>query len=92
LFDLLLLPPARRFLESLEGADLREVQRLLDIIAQDPFWDNETKVPFPVPPAIVSIYDNGRFRIIYHLLNSHVIRIWAIGRSGTNPNIFERTR
>ena len=81
MFDLFLLPPATRFLESLDPVDREEVRRLLDIIARDPFWDHRTKLPFPVLPAIISLYDNGEFKIAYHILNSAVISIWAIGRS-----------
>jgi hypothetical protein len=54
---------------------------LLDIIARDPFWDHRTKFPLPVMPAIISLYDSGEFKIAYHILNSAVISIWAIGRS-----------
>ena len=82
MFELFFYRPATRFLETLEGAELQEVRRLLDIIAMDPFWDNRTKFPFPVPPPIVSIYESGQFRIVYHVITNTRINIWAIGHSG----------
>lgn len=87
MFELYLLEPAVRFLESLEGADRDEVRRLLDLIATDPFWDQRTKFPFAVPPAIVSLYDSGEFKIVYHLVNNSRINVWAIARSGERPRI-----
>jgi hypothetical protein len=87
LFEIFLLGPALRFLESLEGDDQQEVRRLLDIICQDPFWDNRTKFPFPVPPATATLYESGRFRIVYHVLNNTRINVWGIGRSGENVPI-----
>jgi hypothetical protein len=88
LFELNLLRPAVRFLESLkEDADRNEVRRLLDIIAVDPFWDQRTKFPFPVPPAIVSMYRSDRFKIVYHVINSSRINVWAIGFAEDKPQI-----
>lgn len=87
LFELFLLKPATRFLEGLEAADLQEVRRLLEIISHDPFWDQRTKFPFPVPPAVVTMYDSGRFKIVYHVASSVQIKVWAIGYSGERPQI-----
>jgi hypothetical protein len=39
------------------------------------------KFPFQVPPVTVSLYGDGQFKLVYHVVNERLVRVWAIGRS-----------
>jgi hypothetical protein len=81
LFEIRLLRAAIAFLEQLNEVEQREVLERLSLLSQDPSHDGVHKFPFLVPPVTVSLYDDGQFKIVYHVVNERLIRVWAIGRS-----------
>ena len=82
-FTVKLHKKAEFFLRSLKGTELDEVRRRLDLIQDDPLIDDRVKLALPMPPAILTLYDDGGdFRIVYHVPSSVLIRVWSITRAG----------
>ena len=69
---------AQRAALSLE--DQQEVDRLINLIELDPWHDDVHKAAFDMPPVVISVYDNGTWRIAYRVADNAFIEVYAIGR------------
>jgi len=79
-FDARLLSPARRFLESAAPEVQKEVARIIEqLLCFDPYIDNKTKISFAVPPAILALYSDGTYWVLYRISRNTEIIIWNIG-------------
>ena len=77
-----LLSPAERFYLSAVDEERRELDRIIRNLCTDPTINNRTTFVFSAPPAILSLYSDGRFWIMYHLPNSTDLRVMNIGHAG----------
>lgn len=80
-----LLPPAERFYVGCTDDDRRELDRLLRNLCSEPRINNLTTFAFPVPPAILTLFRDGRFWIVFHLPNAVQLTVLNIGRAGSKP-------
>jgi hypothetical protein len=79
-FEAALRAPARAFRDSLDERDRAEVDRLIALIELDPYIDNVHKFLFQINDRIVTIYDNGTWRIGYRIVDNWVVEILSIRR------------
>lgn len=84
--DAVLGADARRFRDDVATAAEREqIDAIITRICASPDVDYETRFPFsPIPRRSNGmIYNDGRFWIIYDMLNAWTIEILGIGTVGT---------
>jgi hypothetical protein len=67
------------------GEERREVARYIDLIAIDPWIDNQVKIPLLWPPAVFVVYRGTRLWIVYHQTNN-LIRVMNVGRWKDPPS------
>jgi hypothetical protein len=80
-YDFVFLPRARRDYERLDPLDQAEIDRLVELLCEDPAVDNVRKFDFPMPPAILRLFDNERWAIFYSVIDPSVVQLWAIAPS-----------
>ncbi len=87
--DAILQPPARHFYDVIAGEVQRDqLDRIIELICQDPRIDNEIKFALPVGKdefgnrRFHTAYSDGRFVIVYHHLNNWTLSILNIGYAG----------
>jgi hypothetical protein len=82
LFSAKITDPAERFLEGATAKEREEIAHIIDsILCYDPYVDGHHKIPISIPPAVVTLYFDERFWIIYHIVRNTEIRIWNIGHA-----------
>lgn len=86
-----LMGPAERFYVSVTDDDRREIDRIIHNLCADPTINNKTTFVFSVPPAILSLYSDGRFWIVYHLPTSLELRVMNIGAPGEKRTVHRST-
>lgn len=77
--DAILRNPARFFYEAASEDEQDELDRIIVNICRDPRVDEEVKFVLPAPPAVLNIYSDKRFWVVYHQLNNWTISILNIG-------------
>lgn len=80
-----LLGPAREFYVGASDSDRRELDRIIHNLTVDPLVDQKMKFVFSVPPAIMTLYQDGRFWIVYRLPDGDSLLIYNIGRASSRP-------
>jgi len=81
-FEANLFKAAERFLLGANEEERQEVARIIDsVLCYDPYIDLHCKIRFDVPPVVVSMYQDERFWIVYHIVKNTQIDIWNIGRA-----------
>lgn len=89
MFEPRLFAAAERFLINATADERQELARIIDqILCYDPWIDNKTKIAFPLPPAILTLYADGKYWIMYHVVKNTEIRIWNIGYAHEPPKPF----
>lgn len=74
-FDVLIPADAKRFYEGLDEADQAEIDRLIGLLQSDPWVDDIHKFVYPSEVVVLTVYDDGRWVILYRLLENHIIHI-----------------
>ncbi len=86
-----LLKPALRFLdEQANSSERQQIVEIIDKICADPqatYPDGTTKFYFPALPAILTIYKEDDWWIIYHKATEFLLHIIHIGRISEKPHI-----
>ncbi|MGH2608677.1 MAG: hypothetical protein ACRDHF_06255 [Tepidiformaceae bacterium] len=82
-----LLPSAEAFYAEANEEDRAELKRIVRNLCQDPTTNNRTTFAFPVPPAIMTLYADDRFWVLYHLPNGDELNVVAFGRAGDKVRI-----
>ncbi len=85
-----LLSPAERFYVAASDAERVELDRIIHNLCADPTINNRTTFLFSVPPAILSLYSDSRFWVMYHLPNATELRVMNIGRPGDRQTPHKR--
>lgn len=66
--------------------DRQEIARIIDnVLCVDPWIDGKSKIDFPVYPAILTLYTDGKYWIVYHLVGNTVLHIFNIGYAKDPP-------
>ena len=66
---------------ALHEYERNEVDQLLALIELDPYEDGIHKFKVLVAPLIMTVYDNGTWRITYRIVHPFV-EVYSIRRSG----------
>ena len=74
-------PSARRQYDALERIDQTAIDRLVDLLCNDPDVDGITKFDFPMPPVYFRLLDDREWAIIYRVVPPGVVQLWSIARS-----------
>lgn len=80
LFEHVFLGGAPAQYDALNAEDQEDVDRAIRLLESDPRHDGVTKRDLPLPPIIISIYDDGRWRISYRVVDDRFLEIYAINR------------
>ena len=80
-YDFVFLPRARRDYDALHPFDQAEIDRLVESLCDDPSSDGVLKFDFPLPPAILRLYDDGNWSIVYNVVAPSVVQLWTIAPS-----------
>jgi hypothetical protein len=81
-FRLLIAESVLATVRGYRQTDRREIARLLELIAADPWIDNRVKLAWLVPPVAYTVYASSRFWILYHVVSSDTVHVLNVGRSG----------
>ena len=60
--------------------DRQEIERLVRLIELNPWIDGEHKASVSVGSVVYSAYNNGRWHIVYRLVDSRFVEIHGISR------------
>lgn len=77
--------PARRIFESASLEDQQGYDRIIRLLCLDPWIDLPVKIKFDVPPAVVSLYHDTQYWVVYHLPDNVTLNVWMIGKSPDAP-------
>ncbi|MGH2586083.1 MAG: type II toxin-antitoxin system RelE family toxin [Dehalococcoidia bacterium] len=80
MFEYVFLGRARAQYDALSPDEQEDVDRAIRLLELDPWHDGITKRDLPVPPLILSVYDDGRWRLSYRVVDHRFVEIYAIGR------------
>ncbi len=59
---------------------VRPIKRAIRFLELDPWIDGVRKFDLLVPPIVLLVYDDGRWRISYRVVDNHFVEIYAINR------------
>ena len=80
MFEASLLSSAERFLFEATADERQEIARIIDrVLCYDPWIDNKTKLAFSVPPAVLALYADAKYWILYRVVGNTKLSIWNIG-------------
>ena len=79
------LPPASRAFEEASSEDQQELDRIVRNLCENPWIDPPVKVAFLVPPAVVTLYNDGTYWVVYHLPDNRTLQVWMIGKATDDP-------
>ena len=80
LFEHVFLGRARAQYDALTTDDQEDVDRAIRLLKSEPGHDGVIKRELPVPPIIISVYDDGRWRMSYRVVGDRFLEIYAISR------------
>ncbi len=78
-------PSAARAFEQLDEDDQRELDRIVQNICINPYIQAPLKVAFPMPPVILTLYNDGAYWVLYHLPTNTRVDIFMIGVAPKAP-------
>lgn len=73
---------AEAFYVSASAPDRAEIDRLLRNLCVDPWVNHRNKFVLMYPPAVLTLYSDTRFRIIYHLPDADTLKVLVIAPAG----------
>jgi hypothetical protein len=78
-------PSAARAFEEADADDQEELDRIIRNICIDPAIQAPFKVPLMMPPAVLTLYNDGAYWILYHLPNNTTVDVWMVGKAPEPP-------
>lgn len=73
---------AEAFYVNASAPDRAEIDRLLHNLCLDPRVNHRTTFVLSYPPAILTLYSDSRFRIIYGLPDAETLKVYIIAPAG----------
>ena len=80
------LSPAREAFERASAEDQRAYDRIVSNLCDDPWIDPPLKSRLVLAPVVVSLYNDTRYWVIYHL-PSNTLEVWMIGKEPDKPRL-----
>lgn len=80
MFEAVLLPEAEKGRDLLDSADRAEVNRIIRLLELDPWSDDETKATITLGGIGFGVYDDGRWEVVYRVLDNRFIEVAGISR------------
>jgi hypothetical protein len=77
---------ARESYEALDRDDQQALDRIIRNICEEPYIDPPVKVAFPVPPAVVILYNDREYWVVYHIADNRTIEVWNVGKAPVDPS------
>ena len=81
MFEVVLLGRARSQIEALAPDERSEIEDIIRIFELDPWVDGYRKFDLPMPPVVIRVYDDGRWRVSNRVAGDRFLEIYALGRS-----------
>ena len=82
MFEAVQLPGARAVYELLAPDEQRAVDQRIGWIERLPEIGAGRRLIIGIPPRILSVFDDGLWRIAYRVVDDRFIEVWAIRRVG----------
>jgi hypothetical protein len=79
-FEFVLLGRARAQYEALDPDERADADRVIRLLEMNPWIDGVIKAEILVAPLVLSAFNDGRWRMIYRVVNGRFIEIFAITR------------
>jgi len=79
-FESILLPDARAERDALKDAERAQVNMIIRLLELDPWGDGETKFTTTMENWVAGVYDDGRWELVYRILDSRFIEIIGFRR------------
>lgn len=77
---------ARESYESLSREDQQAIDRIIRNICDDPYIDDTPiKSSFLVAPAVVTLYNDCEYWIVYHIVDNKTVEVWNVGKAPVEP-------
>lgn len=80
MFEAVFLPRARAVYAALSADDRAAVDRITRLIESDLWADGETKFTSLLDRWAAGVYDDGRWEVVYRILNDRSIEVVGISR------------
>ncbi len=77
-FKIVLARRVLHFIAGLSEDEKGELRHAIASLRADPYVDNLTKFPYPAPPLVFNLYQDGPFRIIYRIKDNDTVIILNI--------------
>ncbi|MCH7484844.1 MAG: hypothetical protein IIA90_06820 [Chloroflexi bacterium] len=81
---------ARESYEALGREDQRALDRIIRNLCDEPYIDAPLKIAFPVPPAVIILYNDLEYWVAYHLPDNLTVEVWNVGKAPADPDIRNR--
>jgi hypothetical protein len=79
-FETVLLPEARAVRDALNEEDRADVDRITHLLEINPWADDATKFTAAIGQRTVGVYDDGRWEMVYRIVDDRFIKVLGITR------------
>ena len=80
MFEHILLGRSREQYDALVSDEQDQVDAIIRELERDPWRDGRRKVELVVAPVVISLWDDGRWRISYRVVDNRFVEVYAIRR------------
>lgn len=88
-FEPRVAPRVRDLVANLPPEDRARFDQKLATLCANPYLDNLTRFALPYPPVVLSLYQDGPFRIIYRVVNNAVVDLLNLDTAPYVPSVSE---
>ena len=80
MFEAVFAPRARSHYDGLSADEQAQIDEIVHLLESDPWADEETKVVGNMGRWAAGVYDDGRWEVVYRVLDDRFIEIVGISR------------
>jgi hypothetical protein len=81
---------AKESFEAMSRQDQQALDRIVRNLCEDPTIAAPLKVKFDVPPAVVNLYNDLDYWVVYHLPDNRTVEVWNVGKGDPPINPLAR--
>jgi hypothetical protein len=81
---------ARESYKALGQKDQQALDRIVRNLCADPNIDAPVKTKFDVPPAVVNLYNDLEYWVVYRLPDNRTVEVWNVGKAPSVPKAYNR--